>query len=56
MLIPFSLMIYPIPYPSAATGPKPNKRSAGFPQFEVDKMDVLSRFQPGSAKIAGRFF
>jgi hypothetical protein len=49
-------MIYPIPYPSAATGPKPNKRRAGFPQFDVDRIEVFSRFQPGSAKIAGRLF
>jgi hypothetical protein len=55
-LIPFSLMIYPMPYPSAATGPNPNRRNAGFPQFEVDKIEVLRRFQPGSAKIDGRTF
>ena len=46
-------MMYPMPYPSAATGPKPNSRSAGFPQFDVDKIDVLSSCQPGSVKIAG---
>ena len=51
--IPSSLMIYPIPYPSAATGPNPNRRSAGFPQFDVDRIDVLSSAQPGSVKIAG---
>ena len=46
-------MMYPIPYPSAATGPKPNSRNAGFPQLDVDKMDVLSVRHPGSVKIAG---
>jgi len=56
MLIPFSLMMYAIPYPSAVTGPKPRNRNAGFPLFEVHKMEVFSRFQPGSAKIAGRLF
>jgi hypothetical protein len=34
-------MIYPIPYPSAATGPNPNNLRAGFPQFEVDMIEVL---------------
>lgn len=47
-------MIYPIPYPSAATGPNPNRRSAGFPQFDVDMIDVPSSDQPGSVKMAGR--
>ena len=41
--IPSSLMIYPIPYPSAATGPNPNNLKAGFPQLLVDKMDVPNR-------------
>ena len=47
-------MIYPIPYPSAATGPNPNSRNAGLPQFDVDRMDVLRSDQPGSVKIDGR--
>jgi hypothetical protein len=51
--IPSSLMIYPIPYPSAATGPNPNNLSAGLPQFDVDKMDMPSCAHPGSVKIAG---
>jgi hypothetical protein len=37
--IPFSLMIYPMPYPSAATGPNPNRRNAGLLQFEVGKIE-----------------
>jgi hypothetical protein len=49
-------MIYPMPYPSAATGPNPNRRNTGFLQFEVDKIEVLRRFQPGSAKIDGKTF
>lgn len=32
--MPSSLMVYPIPYPSAATGPKPKRRSGGLPQLE----------------------
>lgn len=52
--IPSSLMIYPIPYPSAATGPNPNNLNAGFPQFDVDKIDVLKVDQPGSVKMEGR--
>lgn len=51
--IPPSLIIYPIPYPPAATGPKPNNLSAGLPQFEVDKIEVDNSVHPGSAKIAG---
>lgn len=51
--IPSSLMMYPIPYPSAATGPKPNSLRAGFPQFEVERMDVPSVAQPGSVKRVG---
>lgn len=54
--IPSSLMIYPIPYPSAATGPKPNSLNAGLPQFEVDKIDVDRSAQPGSVKISGILF
>ena len=52
--IPSSLMIYPIPYPSAATGPNPNSLRAGFPQFDVDRIEVPSVDQPGSVKMAGR--
>lgn len=48
-----SLMIYPIPNPSCATGPNPNNLSAGFPQFEVERMLVLSTPHPGSVKMAG---
>jgi len=47
-------MIYPIPKPSAAVGPNPNRRNAGFPQFEVDKIDVPNSAQPGSVNMAGR--
>ena len=46
-------MMYPIPYPSAATGPKPNSRSAGLPQFYVERIEVLRSDQPGSVKMAG---
>ena len=46
-------MMYPIPYPSAATGPNPNRRSAGFPQFEVERIERPSTCQPLSVKIAG---
>lgn len=49
-----SLIMYPIPNPSDATGPKPNSRKAGFPQFDVERMLVLSKPQPGSVNIAGR--
>jgi len=48
-----SLMIYPIPYPSAATGPNPNSLSAGFPQFEVERIDVPSVSHPPSVNIHG---
>jgi hypothetical protein len=51
--IPSSLIIYPIPYPSAATGPNPNSLRAGFPQFDVEMIEVLNVAQPGSLKIAG---
>lgn len=51
--IPSTLIIYPIPYPSAATGPNPNNLSAGLPQLLVDKIDVLSKLYPGSVNIAG---
>jgi hypothetical protein len=51
--IPSSLMMYPIPYPSAVTGPKPNSLRAGLPQFEVERMDVPRVAHPGSVKIAG---
>ena len=50
---PSSLIIYPIPYPSAATGPNPNSLNAGFPQFDVDKIDVLNTLHPGSVNIDG---
>jgi hypothetical protein len=46
-------MIYPKPYPSPAVGPKPNSLSAGLPQFDVDKMDVLRSSHPGSVNIEG---
>ena len=49
-----SLMMYPIPKPSEATGPNPNRRRAGLPQLEVDKMLVLIRCQPGSVNKLGR--
>ena len=32
----------PMPKPCGHTGPKPNIRSAGFPQFEVDNTIVLN--------------
>ena len=51
--IPSSLIIYPIPYPSAATGPKPNKRRAGLPQLEVERMEVFKTVHPWSVKIVG---
>ena len=50
---PSSLMMYPSPNPSGETGPKPNRRSAGFPQFDVDRIDVPSVAQPPSRKISG---
>jgi hypothetical protein len=43
-------------YPSAATDPNPNRRNAGVPQFEVDKIEVLRKSQPRLAKIDGRMF
>ena len=46
-------MMYPIPYPSAVTGPKPNRRNAGFPQFDVERIDRLRMSHPLSVKIAG---
>lgn len=46
-------MIYPIPNPSCATGPNPNSLNAGFPQFDVDKILVLSKDQPPSVNNAG---
>ena len=46
-------MMYPIPNPSAATGPNPNSLSAGFPQLDVERMDRLRRCQPWSVKIDG---
>jgi len=52
--IPSSLMIYPIPKPSAAVGPNPNTRNAGFPQFSVEKIDVPNSAQPGPVNMAGR--
>lgn len=51
--IPSSLIMYPIPYPSAATGPNPNNLKAGFPQFEVLKIEVLKSPYPWSVKILG---
>ena len=50
---PSSFTIYPIPYPSAATGPNPNSLNAGFPQLDVDNIDVLRSCHPGSVKIVG---
>lgn len=50
---PSSLMMYPMPYPSAAVGPKPNSRSAGLPQFDVERIDVPRVDQPLSRKISG---
>ena len=47
-------MMYPMPYPSAATGPNPNRRNAGFPQFDVDSTEWLMTCHPGSVKTAGR--
>lgn len=47
-------MIYPMPNPSAATGPKPKSLRAGFPQFDVDRILVFSSAQPGSLKISGK--
>ena len=41
------------PYPFGETGPKPNRRSAGFPQFDVDRIDVPSVPHPPSRKISG---
>ena len=51
--IPSSLIIYPIPYPSAATGPNPNSLNAGLPQLDVERIDVPSRAHPGSVNIEG---
>ena len=42
-----------MPKPSSATGPKPNNLRAGLPQLDVERMDVFSKLQPGSVKIAG---
>jgi hypothetical protein len=47
MEMPSSLMIYPMPYPSAATGPKPNKRRAGLPQLEVERIEVFKTSSRG---------
>jgi hypothetical protein len=51
--MPSSLMIYPMPYPSAATGPKPNRRRAGLPQLEVERIEVFKTLQPWSVKMPG---
>ena len=51
--IPSSLIIYPIPYPSAATGPNPNSLKAGLPQLDVERMEVPRRAHPGSVYIKG---
>jgi hypothetical protein len=53
MEMPSSLIIYPMPYPSAATGPKPNKRRAGLPQLEVERIEVFKTCQPWSVNILG---
>ena len=53
MEMPSSLMIYPMPYPSAATGPKPNKRRAGLPQLEVERIEVFKTLHPLSVKMLG---
>merc|ERR1712032_711620 len=49
-----SLMMYPIPKPSPDVGPKPNCRSEGLPQFDVDRTVVLILSQPASAREAHR--
>ena len=51
--IPSSLIMYPIPYPSAATGPNPNSLKAGLPQLDVERMEVPRRAHPGSVYIEG---
>jgi hypothetical protein len=48
-----SLIMYPIPKPSAHVGPNPKWRRHGLPQFEVDRTVVLILSQPGSLKMAG---
>ena len=53
--IPSSLIIYPIPYPSAATGPNPNSLKAGLPQLDVERMEVPRSAHPGSVYIEGIF-
>lgn len=50
---PSSLIIYPIPYPSLSVGPNPNRRNAGFPQLDVERIAWFSRTHPASSKIAG---
>ena len=49
----FTLMMYPNPNPSAATGPKPKSRKAGFPQFEVLMIDEPNFPYPGSLNSSG---
>jgi hypothetical protein len=53
MDMPSSLMMYPMPNPSCATGPKPNNLNAGLPQFDVERMLVFNTDHPGSVNIAG---
>mmetsp|Transcript_11569 Transcript_11569/g.28874 ORF Transcript_11569/g.28874 Transcript_11569/m.28874 type:complete len:242 (-) Transcript_11569:159-884(-) len=48
-----SLMMYPIPNPSCSTGPKPNIRSAGFPQLLVLIMMRERVFQPCPSYTSG---
>ena len=46
-------MMYPIPKPCGDTGPKPNIRSDGLPQFEVESSVVLRCAQASVLKNAG---
>ena len=49
--IPSSLIIYPMPYPSATTGPNPNR---GFPHLDVERIEVSESAHPGSVNIVGK--
>ena len=48
-----SLIMYPMPNPSCATGPKPNNLNAGLPQLDVERMLVFNTVHPGSTNIEG---
>ncbi len=43
-----------MPYPYAATGPKPKSRRAGLPQLDVERIEVFKTDHPWSVKMLGR--